>query len=806
MDNTLARPVRPPVPAGNATDQPGTAERWVGARIPRVEDRNFLIGGGRYVDDITPSDVLHAVFVRSSHAHARLRHIDCERARALPGVAAVCTLQDLAPQLARTRMTAMVRAARRPAWITPFILASEEVCFVGETIAIVIASSRRIAEDAAALVDIDYEPLPVVANCRQSVAPDAPRVRLEAPANTLPVQQVGYGDVATAFAGAAHVFSESLSIQRGSGHSMEPRGLVAEWNAREGSLLVHASTQKPHDLLQSIADCLGLEESSIRVVVPDVGGGFGPKLIIYPEDMAVCAVARKLGRSIKWVEDRRENFVSAVHERDQLWEMEVAVEADGRLRGMRGSLIHDQGAYAYQDINIPFNSATSLPGTYILPALAMDIHVAQTNRVPVSSVRGAGYPQPVFVTERLLDRVARELGLDPAEVRRRNLIPAAKMPYEKPFKERSGAPVTYDTGDYPASQAQALEAADWAGFAARQVAARAQGRLIGIGIANAVKGTGRGPFESGVVRVATNGRVSVFTGAAAMGQGLGTALAQICARELGVGVDDITVIAGDTGRARMGLGGFASRQLVTAGSSVLMASREVATKARKVASSILEAAEADLELVDGAVRVAGAPQLAVSLGDIARVLRGGPGYGFPEGVEPGLDAEFHYRTDALTYANACHVAEVEVDPGTGDVTVLRYTAMQDCGRLINPLIVDGQVHGAIAHGLGNAIFEHTPYDSEGQPLATTYADYLLPTATEVPHFDLVYRESPTPLNPLGAKGAGEVGTIPATAAVIAAIEDALAHLGVRLTHAPVSPVEIVRRVNAARQASDPVSR
>ncbi len=772
-------------------------ERWVGARVPRIEDRGFLTGAGCYVDDISPDGVLHTAFLRSSHAHARIVSIDCTAARAVPGVHAVYTLADLGPVLVRQRMSAMVRAARRPPHITPFVLASDEVCFVGETLCMVLADSRRIAEDALALIEVDYQPLPVVSDCRRAVDADSPRVRLEADSNILPLLQVGYGDIGQAFSGAAHIFSEALSIQRGSGHSIEPRGLVAEWNARDESLFVHASTQKPHDLLQSIADCLGLDESSIRVAVPDVGGGFGPKLIVYPEDIAVCAAARLLGRSVKWIEDRRENFVSAVHERDQLWDMQIAVDADGRIRGLRGQLIHDQGAYAYQDINIPYNSATSLSGTYIVPALAVDLLVARTNKVPVSSVRGAGYPQPVFVTERLLDRVARELGLDPAEVRSRNMIPGHKMPYVKPFKERSGAQITYDSGDYPASQALALETADWAGFRARQASARAQGRLLGIGMANAVKGTGRGPFESGIVRVATNGRVSVFTGAAAMGQGLGTALAQICARELGVAIENITVIAGDTARARMGLGGFASRQLVTAGSSVLMAAREVAGKARKVAAELLEAAEADLELVDGSVRVVGAPQMAVPLGDIARVLRGGPGYGFPIGVEPGLDAEFHFRTDALTYSNTCQVVEVEVDPATGEVHILRFTAMQDCGRLVNPLIVDGQVHGAIAHGIGNALFEHTRYDDEGQPLATTYADYLLPTATEIPHFDLVYRESPSPLNPLGVKGAGEVGTIPATAAVIAAVEDALAHLGVRITHAPISPVDIVAKIRLA---------
>ncbi|HZT52642.1 MAG TPA: molybdopterin cofactor-binding domain-containing protein, partial [Stellaceae bacterium] len=397
---------------------------------------------------------------------------------------------------------------------------------------------------------------------------------------------------------------------------------------------------------------------------------------------------------------------------------------------------------------------------------------------------------------------AQALGLDRAELRRRNLIPADKMPYEKPLKARSGAAVAYDSGDYPACQAELLAAAGWNEFPARQAAARAEGRYLGIGLAHAVKGTGRGPFESGLVRVAPSGHVSVATGAAAMGQGLATALAQICAEELGIAPETVTVTAGDTAAAPLGFGGFASRQLVTAGSSVRLAARQVAAKARKLASHLLEADERDLELADGEVRVVGVRQHGVTLGALARVLRGAPGYGFPPGIEPGLEARVNHLTDALAYANAFHVAEVEVDVETGGVTILRYWSIQDSGVLINPLIVDGQVQGGVAHGIGNALLEWMGYDAEAQPLTTTLGEYLLPSAPSVPAVEMRYKQSPSPANPLGAKGVGEVGTIPAAAAVISAIEDALAPFGVRIAEAPVSPHRLVALIAAARRKAD----
>ena len=765
----------------------------VGARVLRLEDRALVTGRGRFVDDIPTMDVAVAAFARSPHPHALIRGIDLSEARAVPGVIAIYTLDDLAPVLKQRRMMRVSNSGTNLAQSWPFALADGEVSFVGEPVAIVIAENRYTAEDAASLIEVDYEVLAPALDCR---ADRAPAVRCELGSNRVISYKVAYGDIEAAFAKAAHVLREDFWVHRGAGHSIEGRGILAEILDRE--TVVWASTQKPHDLRTAIADYIALDESRLRVAVPDVGGGFGPKLCVYPEDVAVVAAATLLRRSIKWIEDRREHFTNAAQERDQYWQIELAADAEGRVRGLRGRLAHDIGAYALQDVNIPYNSATALTGPYIVSALAMDVIAAHTNKAPVSSVRGAGYPQAAFAMERVIDRLAQKLGIDRAELRRRNLIPAEKMPYLKPLKSRSGEQMQYDSGDYPACQAELLRVAQWQDFPRRQAAARAEGRYIGIGLAHGMKGTGRGPFEFGNVRISPTGQITVATGAAAMGQGLCTALAQICADAFGVRAQDVTVIAGDTAAAPLGLGGFASRQTVTAGSSVQIAAASVAVKARKLASHILEAAEEDLELADGEVRVVGAPQLSVKLAELARVLRGAPGYPFPKDIDPGLEASATFRVDQLAYSNACHAVEVEVDIETGGVKLLRYVAMQDAGRRINPMIVEGQVHGGIAHGIGNAIFEWMGYDEAGQPITTTFADYLLPTAREVPSLETLYKESPSPNNPLGVKGVGEVGVIPAAAAIISAVEDALSPFDVRIAQMPITPAKLVELLGKSR--------
>ena len=766
----------------------------IGARVPRLEDHALLTGRARFVDDIAANGVLSAAFVRSPHPHALIRSVDTSAARAVEGIAAVLTLDDLVPVLKQRRMLRTSNSGTRLDQSWCFALADGEVSFVGEPVAIVVGCDRYVAEDAAALIAVDYDVLPAAADCQTAYTESAPAVRRELKSNKVIAYKVAFGDTDAAFAKASHVLRDEFWIHRGAAHSIEGRGILVEVSDRETN--VWASTQKPHDLRYAFADYIHLDEDHLRVATPDVGGGFGPKLCVYPEDVAVVAAATLLQRSIKWIEDRREHFTNAAQERDQYWSIEIATDDDGRVRGVRGHLTHDLGAYALQDVNLPYNSASTLTGPYMIPALAMDVVVTHTNKAPVSSVRGAGYPQAAFAMERLLDRVARTLDLDRAELRRRNLIPADKMPYVKPLKTRAGEQVQYDSGDYPGCQSQILSATTWDDFPSRQVQARRQGRYLGMGIAHGVKGTGRGPFEFGAVRVSPTGRITVSTGAAAMGQGLATALAQICAQSFGVRPQDVTVVSGDTAAAPLGLGGFSSRQTVTAGSSVRVAADAVVAKARKLASHVLEAAEEDLEVADGAVRVVGAPQLAVKLGELSRMLKGAPGYGFPPGIDPGLEASAMFRVDKLAYANACHVVEVEVDVETGAVIILRYAAIQDSGRRVNPMIVEGQIHGGIAHGIGNALFEWMGYDSAGQPVTTTFADYLLPTATEVPVFETLYKETPSPHNPLGVKGIGELGTIPAAAAVISAIEDALSPFNVRISQMPIMPHELLALIAA----------
>jgi carbon-monoxide dehydrogenase large subunit len=578
---------------------------------------------------------------------------------------------------------------------------------------------------------------------------------------------------------------------RGGSHSIECRGSIAAHDPIDDRLTLWSSTQMPHGAMRLLCDMLGRDENAVRVVTPDVGGGFGPKLVFYPEDVVVALAAILLKRPVKWIEDRLEHFVATTQERDQYWELEVAVDAQARLLGIRGSLIHDHGAYTARGVNLPYNSAENVPLGYELPAYRMNVKLALTNKVPVTPVRGAGHPQGVFVMERLLDRVARELKLDRAEVRRRNLVPGDKMPYATKLKARGGLTIVLDSGDYPKCQHDALVRAGWDDFPRRQAQALKQGRYIGIGLANFVKGTGRGPFESVTVRVGPSGKVHVYSGAAAMGQSTRTMLAQIVAEQLGGDIGNISVTAGDTAAVSMGMGGSNSRQAVMAGSSAHVAAVKVREKALKVASHALEVAEADLEIKGRSIHVKGVGDMMLDLGQAARSVAGTAGYTLPGGMAPGLEATEHVVIDPMTYANGTAVAEVEVDTETGEVRVGRFVMVHDCGTIIHPTIVEGQLIGGVAHGIGNALFEWMGYDDNAQPVTTTFADYLLVTATEMPRVELGHHESPTPLNPLGVKGVGECGVVPVAAAIVSAIEDALGPFGVRITRTPISPAEIV---------------
>jgi carbon-monoxide dehydrogenase large subunit len=700
--------------------------------------------------------------------------------------------------LTQERLPLQFRTDQLPADCAPPVLAKDEVAYVGEPVAVVIARSRAVAEDAANLVAIDYEPLPAISDCRAALRPGAALAHRAKPSNLLIEFRQSYGDIAAAFARAPHRARLNLKQHRGGAHSIEGRGAVAVYDFNEDRLTLWSSTQLAHEVRAFLMRLLRLDENQVRVVAPDVGGGFGAKFVLYPEEVALAVACLRLRRPIKWIEDRREHFLAAVQERDQYWDLEVAFDGEGRVLGLRGELIHDQGAYTPQGINLPYNASTGVTGPYIVPAYDLRVRVVETNKVATMPVRGAGYPEAAFAMERVLDRIAGTLHLDRTQVRRRNLVPAEKMPYVTPLKTRAGSPVALDSGDFPRCLAMALEAIDYAGFAERQHAARLEGRYLGIGIGNGVKGTGRGPFESGIVRIGRSGRISVYTGAMPMGQGIKTALAQICAEQFAVSADNVTVVAGDTAVIPHGQGGFASRQTITAGSAVHLAASAVREKVLSVAAHLLETSVEDLELHDGRVEVVGAPGSGLTLRQVAEAVSGVPGYAMPGKFEPGLESLQSFLPNSLTYGMGCHAVEVEADIETGGVRILRYIVVNDSGRLINPMIVEGQLVGGTVHGIGNSLFEWMGYDDGAQPLTTTFADYLLATATEVPNIEVHFLECPSPLNPLGVKGVGESGCVPAAGAIVAAIEDALSPFGVTISEYPVTPARLFGLIAAAR--------
>jgi aerobic carbon-monoxide dehydrogenase large subunit len=781
-----------------ATAGDGTARTFMGRAVTRLEDHTLLRGAGHFIDDIALPGLLHACFVRSPVAHARLTGIDADKARALPGVRAVLTYRDLRPHLTCDRVPLALPVPAIRFHVDPRYLADDEVCYVGEPVALVVAETRAIAEDAASQVALTYDLLPAVVDPRDGLKPGAPKARLDCPDNLVAHWVVAYGDVEATFARAPHRVAQTFRMNKGGGHSIEARGVVARFDRLENLLTVWDSTQMPHKAKRVLVEALGLTESEIRVIAPDVGGGFGPKNPFYPEELAIPAAAILLDRPIKWIEDRRESFTATNHERVQEWEVEAAADAEGKLLAIRGHFRHDHGAFTPSGLSLPQNATTNLLGPYKLPALKLEVSACLTNMVAATSTRGAGRPQGTFVMERLLDAIADELGIARDVVRMRNLVQPGEMPYVTQVKTRDGLPMTYDSGDYPECQRRALAAAGYADFAARREAARHEGRYIGIGLSNYVEGTGRGPFESATVRIGPSGRIVVATGAAAQGQGTHTMLAQLAADAFGVHPREVEVKSGDTAATPLGHGAYASRQAVVAGNAVHLAARMVADKARQAAAAMLEVAPDDLELVDGLVRVKGA-DLKRTLGQLAHSLSGVAGFALPGNITPGLSASIDYQPPAITYTNGSHVVEVEVDIETGIVRLLRYVVVHDCGRMINPMMVEGQVHGGVAHGIGMTLYERMRFDETGQPLTVTYADYLLPTSDCVPPIEIHHMESPTPLNPLGVKGAAESGTIGAPPAIVSAIEDALRPLEVRIADLPVTPDRLRAVINAAQR-------
>ena len=776
------------------------ANKIFGTRAKRLEDPALLRGRACFIDDLSPPGLLQAAFVRSPFAHAAIRGIDAAAALAHPGVHVVLTLDDLRPYLINEELVVGLpsRSYRqdrnRPA------LARGEAVYVGEPVAVVVAGDRYVAEDAVALVEVDYDPLPAASDCRDALADGAPVTHADAEHNLLAEFDLEYGDVDAAFAGAAHVFGESLWIHRGGSHSIECRGCVASYEPARDLVTLWSSTQMPHSLRNVLVDMTGRDEDRFHVLTPDIGGGFGPKLVVYQEDITLSLASIIVGRPIKWIEDRREHFIATTQERDQYWDAEIAVDGDGRILGVRGGLIHDHGAFTARGVNLAYNAAESVTLGYDVPSYCMNVKLALTNKVPVTPVRGAGHPQGTFAMERLLDRVARELGLDRAELRRRNLIPAERMPCELPLRTRGDLPVVLNSGDYAACQDAALARAGWDDFPARQAAARAEGRHIGIGMANFVKGTGRGPFEIVTVRIGGSGHIHVYSGGTAIGQGTQTMCAQIVAEQFGGNMENIRVTTGDTKGTPLGLGAANSRLAVTAGSSAHVAAVKVRDKALEVAAHLLEAPKEDLEIEDGEIRVRGVPDMKVTLKQIAKAVAGTPGYTLPGGIDPGMEATETVVLDNMAYSSGTAVAEVEVDIETGAVRVVNYVIAHDSGAIINPMMVDGQVLGGAAHGIGDALFEWMGYDGNAQPITTNFADYLLVSATEMPPVEIIHTGLPTPQNPIGVKGVGECGGVPAPSAIISALEDALSPFGVHLTRAPITPGEIVSLIHQGEQA------
>lgn len=767
-----------------------------GVRVERREDLPLLKGQGTYTDDLKLAGMLHAAVLRSPHARARIRSIDVSAARALPGVAAVFTHAELG---ASGKEIPLLQPNPVLVPRTQLLLANDEVRYAGEPVALVVADDRYTAEDALDLIEVEYELLPVVSGVLAAIEDGAPVVYPEIAGNLASSFTLGFGDIEAAFATSDAVLRQRFKTHRGGGHAMECRAVLAEYDRRANRITMWSATQAPHLVARLASQMLGMEEWQVRVIAPpDVGGGFGPKAIFYPEEGLIPFAARVLGRPVKWTEDRREHFLATNQERDQYHDAEIALTRDGRILGFRDTVTFDTGAYVPWGIIEPWITATTIPGPYKLPAFQVNMRVVYTNKVPVTPVRGAGRPQAVFAMERMMDLAARELQLDPAEIRRRNLIQPEEMPYKMGLVYRDGAAVTYDSGDYPACLQKAQQMIGYEAFREEQSRVRQEGRYIGVGIGLYVEGTGLGPYEGAIVRIDSSGKVLLTTGATPQGQGHATTMAQIAAHELGVDVDDVTVITGDTGAIPFGIGTFASRIAVNAGNSVLIAAREVREKALAIAASLLEADKDDLEMANGTVFVRGVPNKSISLGNLAVTAAGArPGYTLPPGVQPGLQATHYFSPSQAAYASGAHAVTVEVDVRTGDVKILDYAVAHDCGRVINPMIVDGQVQGGVAHGIGNCFYEELIYDDNGQLLTSSFMDYLLPTAKEVPTAKIAHVEVVCPLNPLGVKGVGEGGTIPCAAAFGGAVEDALAPFGVTVTEVPLSPEKVRKMLRQA---------
>ena len=782
--------------------------KYFGAAVLRREDPRFLRGEGRFVDDVTLPGQLHAAFLRSPHAHARITRIRTDAAQAMPGVVAVFIHADLARwmkplPLFGTAPPGLAAAVKFEIRQTPqYALAKDRVRYVGEIVAMVVATDRGRAEDAVEAIEVEYAPLPAVVDMLTAGESGAPLVHLDWGTNVAVAFRHAIGDADRALASADVVVEETFRIQRYVGMPLEGRGVVAVWDRRDGTLTTWNSTQVSHFVQQGLVTALELPPHRIRVIAPDLGGGFGTKASGYAEDALIPIAARVLGRPVKWVEDRREHMMGAAHARHQTHTIRLGARRDGTIVGLADRIWLDLGAYNVWGIVLPYNTVAHLIGPHRIRDMSVDVKGVITNKTPNAPYRGAGRPEAVFAMDRAVDCVARALRLDPADVRRRNYIRPDELPFDFGMPYRDGNPLVYDSGDFPAALESALSAAEYDRVRKEQDALRARGVWRGVGISGYVEGTAIGPFEGARVTLDAAGRVQVATGAVSSGQGHETSFAQVAADTLGVPLDWVTVTGGDTAGVPFGIGTFASRSGVTAGNSIADAAHQVRAKVLAAAGALLEASPEDLEIDDGRVFVRGAPSSAV---DFARIVQAAiPTFAKPGVVTPDFDATAYHHVPTVTFASAVHVAVVDVDRDTGAVKLVRYVVAHDCGKVINPIIVDGQVHGGVAQGVGGALFEDMAYDASGQLLAGSLMDYAVPVASDLPQIETVHLEFPSPRNPLGMKGLGEGGAISPPAAIANAIDDALAPLGVRLTETPALAWR-VRVLIAAASARPPAA-
>jgi aerobic carbon-monoxide dehydrogenase large subunit len=772
--------------------------KLIGQSFKRVEDPRLITGEGRYVDDVQLPRMCYAAILRSPYAHARIRHIDASKALQTPGVVTVITGKDILGKIGPLPCAAHpVPEMKMP---THYALAVNKVYFVGHPVAVVVAEDRYLARDALDLIEVDYEELPPVTDPQKALQPDAPIIHEDLGTNLAFEWKIEGGDVDAAFAQAEVIVRQEFVNQRLIPVPMEPRCVLAEWDAGNRLLTIWTSTQIPHLVRSLVAGMLNLPENHVRVIAPDVGGGFGQKLQVYVEEALMGYLAMTLDRPVKWTETRRENFMASIHGRDQIGVMELALKRDGTILGLRYDVIADMGAY-YQLLTpaIPTLTGLMLCGAYKIPAVRMTKKAVFTNKMCTDAYRGAGRPEATFLLERMMDLAAKELGMDPAEIRRKNFIPPDAFPYTTPHG------ITYDSGNYEAALNRALELVEYEKWRKEQQEARKQGRYIGIGISSYVEICGMGPskampaggWESATVRVEPSGKVVVLTGAHPHGQGEETSFTQIVAEELGVAPEDVMVIHGDTEKVQYGIGIFGSRGLAVGGTAVYMAAQRVKEKARKIAAFLLNVSEAEVEARDGTFVNRNDPSKFVTWQQIAQAAYDPKNY--PPDMEPGLVATAFYEPSNFTFPSGTHICVCEVDIETGEVKILRYVAVDDCGKVVNPLLVEGQIIGGIVQAFGQAMMERCVYDENGQLLTGELLDYAIPKAHNAPKIVVDRVETPSPVNPLGAKGVGEAGTIGATPAFINAVCDALAPLGIRHIDMPLTPARVWHAIQKARQ-------